>query len=184
MRMAKGRVQSPQARRAIQRLIFGTIAVYCGLCLLLIAVCENWIEEFVTLPRFWHINRTVWIGLGLGLVPFGVWLQSLESEREKRWRPSRLGRRFERLRVYSREGCHLCDDAIELLNQPDYTPYLPDLEEVDIDTDPELRRRFGSMVPVIEFDGKIRFKGKIDPILLRRLIEGTFPLTLECQRPR
>jgi predicted thioredoxin/glutaredoxin len=43
---------------------------------------------------------------------------------------------------------------------------------VDIDAEPELREKFNTCVPVVEIDGKVRFRGKVDPILLRRLISS------------
>ena len=42
-------------------------------------------------------------------------------------------------------------------------------------TIPHLVDRFGKCVPVVELDGKVRFKGRINEILLRRLIEGSPP---------
>ena len=68
-------------------------------------------------------------------------------------------------RLYTRRGCHLCDDAKNLL----LAHGLP-VEEIDIDADPELRSRFNECVPVVEIDGKIRFRGRIDERLLRRLL--------------
>ena len=59
------------------------------------------------------------------------------------WKPTVAGRRFTRLVVYSRHDCHLCDDAKAIL--ADYVEYLPRIEEVDIDSDPELRSRFGEV---------------------------------------
>ncbi|RPI82577.1 MAG: glutaredoxin family protein, partial [Planctomycetaceae bacterium] len=73
--------------------------------------------------------------------------------------------------VYSRDGCHLCDDAKELL--ADYAEYLPEVVEVDIDSDPRLRERYGTVIPVVEIDGRERFRGRIDERLLRRLIDAT-----------
>jgi glutaredoxin len=67
--------------------------------------------------------------------------------------------------LYSREGCHLCDDAETLLNQLGLEP-----EIVDIDHDPALWERFDTCVPVVEVDGKIRFRGGVNPVLLRRLL--------------
>jgi hypothetical protein len=43
-------------------------------------------------------------------------------------------------------------------------------EEVDIDLDPELKARFTDCVPVVEIEGKIRFRGRVNEVLLRRLI--------------
>lgn len=67
--------------------------------------------------------------------------------------------------LYTRTGCHLCDEAYSVLQQHGLTPEL-----IDIDTQPALRERFDACVPVVEMDGKIRFRGRVDPVLLRRLL--------------
>jgi glutaredoxin len=69
--------------------------------------------------------------------------------------------------LYSREGCHLCDDARALLLKHGVNPTV-----VDIDDDATLRERFNECVPVVEIDGKVRFRGRVDPVLLRRLIRA------------
>jgi glutaredoxin len=66
--------------------------------------------------------------------------------------------------IYHRPACHLCDEAGQLLIQHGY-----ELVWVNIDEDADLRAKFDTCVPVVEIDGKIRFRGKIDPLLLRRL---------------
>ena len=78
-----------------------------------------------------------------------------------------------RLTIYSRPGCHLCDEAVDLLEK--YRRWLPPFELVNIDEDPQLVERFNEQVPVVECDGRIRFRGKVNEVLLRRLIEGTPP---------
>lgn len=72
--------------------------------------------------------------------------------------------------LYTREGCHLCDNALELLEQHGLTPQL-----VDIDAQPELRARFTACVPVVEIDGRIRFRGRVEPLLLRRIVRHEEP---------
>jgi glutaredoxin len=67
--------------------------------------------------------------------------------------------------LYTREGCHLCEEAQEVLSEFGIAPTL-----VDIDHDPELRERFDECVPVVEIDGQIRFRGRVEPALLRRII--------------
>jgi glutaredoxin len=69
--------------------------------------------------------------------------------------------------LYTRHGCHLCDDAEQLLLQHGLTPIL-----VDIDTDPELKSRFDVSVPVVEIDGRVRFRGRVEPMLLRRVLRS------------
>jgi glutaredoxin len=67
--------------------------------------------------------------------------------------------------LYTRDGCHLCEEAQEVLLEFGISPTL-----VDIDSDLKLRERFEICVPVVEIDGKIRFRGRIEPKLLRRIV--------------
>jgi len=69
--------------------------------------------------------------------------------------------------LYTRTGCHLCDVANQTLIDHGLQP-----EEVDIDADEVLREQFNTCVPVVEIDGKIRFRGQVDPILLKRLLRN------------
>jgi glutaredoxin len=72
-----------------------------------------------------------------------------------------------RIVVYTRQGCHLCEEAQLLLNEFGLSPTL-----VDIDTDPTLRQRFDTCVPAVEIDGRVRFRGRVEPRLLRRIIRN------------
>lgn len=62
------------------------------------------------------------------------------------------------LRLYTRPGCCLCDRVREEL-----APWLARgeviLEEVDISQDPELEARFGTVIPVLEHEGRVLAKG-------------------------
>ncbi|WP_225752914.1 glutaredoxin family protein [Actinotalea sp. Marseille-Q4924] len=55
-----------------------------------------------------------------------------------------------RVVLYGRAGCHLCDEAREVLAAvvPDDVGWL----EVDVDTDPDLQARYGEYVPVVTVD--------------------------------
>jgi len=70
--------------------------------------------------------------------------------------------------IYTRAGCHLCDDAKELLERYGLQPTL-----VDIDADPQLRERFTTCVPVVIIDGKERFRGLVNEVLLRRVLASS-----------
>ena len=70
--------------------------------------------------------------------------------------------------LYTRQGCHLCDDAKALLQSHGLT-----VEEIDVAADAELRQRFDTCVPVVAIDGKVRFRGRIDEMLLRRILAGS-----------
>ena len=69
--------------------------------------------------------------------------------------------------LYTRQGCHLCDDAKAILVRYRLSP-----REVDIDTVAELRTQYNQCVPVVEIDGQIRFRGRVDERLLKRLLHA------------
>jgi glutaredoxin len=69
--------------------------------------------------------------------------------------------------LYTRIGCHLCDDAKAILERH----RLP-FESIDIDADPELAAKYNECVPVVVIDGRERFRGRVDEVLLRRLLAG------------
>lgn len=73
-----------------------------------------------------------------------------------------------RVILYTRDGCHLCDDARDLLFRHGLRP-----ESVDIDADAELRQRYETCVPVVVIDGVERFRGRVNEVLLRRLLQST-----------
>ena len=54
--------------------------------------------------------------------------------------------------LYSRPGCHLCDDA-RVVVQRVCDDLGEEFEEVDIDTDDDLLRRFQVEIPVTFVDG-------------------------------
>lgn len=69
--------------------------------------------------------------------------------------------------LYTRDGCHLCEDAKALLER-----YGLAVEEVDIDGDPALKSRYTECVPVVAIDGIERFRGRVNEVLLRRLLNS------------
>lgn len=79
--------------------------------------------------------------------------------------------------LYTRSGCHLCDDAHRLLVRYGLAPRL-----VDIDADAALRERYNECVPVVVIDGKVRFRGRINEALLNRLLHYS-PLGDEATVP-
>ncbi|MBO9522465.1 MAG: glutaredoxin family protein [Nocardioidaceae bacterium] len=71
-----------------------------------------------------------------------------------------------RVTLYSKPGCHLCDDAravIERVCAEVGTSY----DEVDITTDPDLVRRFGEQIPVTFVDGAQHDFWRVDEARLR-----------------
>lgn len=155
----------------------GTIALVAGITVLVLQGIES-TRGIPWMPRFWHQNQPLWFLLGLvGLVAGWQLLWHSEPREEdglRSWKPGVPGRRFRQLTLYTRANCPLCEEAADVLT--DYSHWLPQADEVDIDSDPQLVQQFNTCVPVVACDGKIRFRGRVDETLLHRLIEGTPPI--------
>ena len=63
--------------------------------------------------------------------------------------------------VYSRRGCHLCEVVKESLHKLSRRGGFT-WQEVDVDSDTELRRQFNDEVPVVFIDGRKAFKYRMD----------------------
>ncbi len=75
-------------------------------------------------------------------------------------RPYPAGSRRERratvvVTVYTRPGCHLCDQAIEEIVAIHEEGRSFELQEVDIESDELLLRRMLERIPVVEVDGVV-----------------------------
>ena len=74
--------------------------------------------------------------------------------------------------LYTRPGCHLCDEA-KLRIAPLLVEFGARLREVNIDADPELHERYNLDVPVIFLADRKIAKHRIDPGQFRRqLVEA------------
>jgi predicted thioredoxin/glutaredoxin len=62
-----------------------------------------------------------------------------------------------RVVLVTREGCHLCDEALSLLRDLGVHPEL-----ADVDADAELHRLYDFRVPVVLADGAVVAEGKIN----------------------
>ncbi len=74
--------------------------------------------------------------------------------------------------LYTRPGCHLCDQAKSQM-APLLAEFGARLHEVNIDADPELRALYGLDVPVIFLSDRKIAKHRLDPAQFRRqLVEA------------
>ena len=73
--------------------------------------------------------------------------------------------------LYTRHGCHLCADAWRVL-EAERAAFPLSLQAVDIDADPHLVALYGESVPVVTVNGQVRFRGQVNPVLLRRLLQA------------
>ena len=61
-----------------------------------------------------------------------------------------------RLVLVTRQGCHLCDDALSLLRSLGHQPEL-----ADVDADERLHDLYDWRVPVLLLDGRVAAEGRI-----------------------
>jgi len=76
-----------------------------------------------------------------------------------------------KIRIYSRPGCHLCDEMKAIVKNVSRTIPLS-VEEIDISTDAALEAEYGLEIPVLRVDGKKTAKYRIGEEELRRLLAG------------
>ena len=78
-------------------------------------------------------------------------------------------RRAPLVTLYGKPGCHLCDDARDVVARV-RTQHPFELREVDISLDPLLFREYGERIPVLELDGEELFEFHVDEAeLLQRV---------------
>ena len=69
--------------------------------------------------------------------------------------------------LYTRKDCCLCDDAKQVLEM-----YGLDPELIDIDQHTDKLAEYNECLPVVEIDGKVCFRGKVNEVLLRRILHA------------
>ena len=72
--------------------------------------------------------------------------------------------------VYSRHGCHLCDDAQAVLESMREELNF-EIEIINIDEDADLIKLYSDQVPVIHIDGLHHDFYKVDPVRFRSSLE-------------
>jgi predicted thioredoxin/glutaredoxin len=78
-----------------------------------------------------------------------------------------------RLTVVHRQDCDLCDEMVTELEALGRRLRLPPISIVDVDSDPELVRRYGLNVPVLLLDGTVVCRHRLDADELQRLLRLT-----------
>jgi glutaredoxin len=73
--------------------------------------------------------------------------------------------------VYSRPGCHLCEEAIAALVDLHSAGYRFELHEIDIEGDDLLLRRHLERIPVVEVDGVVASELVFDEASVRARLD-------------
>ncbi|MAT14817.1 MAG: hypothetical protein CMJ46_06050 [Planctomyces sp.] len=122
------------------------------------------------LPSAWFRSKLILFVMALLALPASYLLMRKSADHYGLESPPVMAPNFRTFRFYTRKGCPLCDEALELVRR--YENVLPEIEVFDVDTDPELQEKFNTCVPVVEIDGKVRFRGLVNEVLLRRQIDA------------
>lgn len=75
-----------------------------------------------------------------------------------------------RLDLYSRPGCHLCQDLRTLCERLG-SEFRLHLTEINVDADPALAARYGAEIPVLFIDGRKAVKFRTTEAALRRTLQ-------------
>jgi glutaredoxin len=75
------------------------------------------------------------------------------------------------VRLYTRPGCHLCEEARREMLAADCAGEF-ELNEVNIDDDPALKERYGLSIPVITINGIEAFKYRLTAAEFQRQIRS------------
>jgi predicted thioredoxin/glutaredoxin len=76
------------------------------------------------------------------------------------------------LTVVHRRDCELCEEMLRELAALGARVSLPPVAVVDVDADPELRRRHGLDVPVLLLDASVVCRHRLDEPELMRLLRA------------
>ena len=158
----------------------GTVCLWIGGFIAVLVFIDRSETGVLSMPAFWYRSRSLHLMICVGVLGAGgllLWKpagasQTNEAETfTKRFVAVATDTQlFESVRLYTRANCSLCDEAMDVLEA--YGGLLPEIEFVDIDGHVELERLHGESIPVLEIDGRIRFRGRIHRWLFERHLDA------------
>jgi glutaredoxin len=85
--------------------------------------------------------------------------------------------------IYSRPGCHLCEEAKQAIQAAECSEEYT-LEEINIESDPKLLRLYRYEIPVITIDGIEAFRHRLTPDEFRQRLAnaGSNPQIYRTER--
>ena len=76
-----------------------------------------------------------------------------------------------RLTIYSKPGCHLCDEMKATVRRVIQDPHIS-VDDIDISNDPVLVDRYGLEIPVLAINGKKVAKYRVSEEELKRMVQS------------
>jgi glutaredoxin len=78
------------------------------------------------------------------------------------------------IEIMTKKDCSLCDDAKEIIEQV-IADMPAKIKMTDIESDPELLKRYKEKIPVVLINGEESFVYKVHPITLRKKLDKLLP---------
>lgn len=145
----------------------GTAMMLTGSIFAVLIFCDRMEMQFIPMPQVWYSSRGFHLVLCGGMFLCAAILLKSPSNLQPQESTVPIFRTCELL---TRPGCELCDEAMQVLLG--FQNSLPAVTTVDISNDPQLTRQFGESIPVVVLDGRVRFRGAVQPMLLQRMVDA------------
>ena len=72
--------------------------------------------------------------------------------------------------IYSRPGCHLCDEAKEVIERVRRRVGFG-LRIINVESDPALEKEYGELIPVVFINGNQAFEYQVDEIEFEKKVK-------------
>ena len=147
---------------------FGTLFLCAAGVLAVLIFVDRWTDIAFPFPSFWFTSRNFHVACCVVSCAFG-WFAHRHATSLRQGQPAAHSV-FQTVVVYTQPDCPLCERAFEVLSR--FSRSLPTIQAVDITGQSELIEQHSQSVPVVEIDGRVRFRGVVNAELLKRLIEA------------
>jgi hypothetical protein len=145
----------------------GTAMMFTASAFAVLIFCDRMDMKLFSMPAVWDTSRNMHLFLCCGMFFFAaILLKSPQFDDE----PELTTPLFKTCELLTRPGCSLCDEALVVLIN--FQSALPAITIVDISNDPQLTRQFGESIPVVMLDGRVRFRGAVNPMLMQRIVDA------------
>jgi len=145
----------------------GTAMMCLASMFAILIFCDRMDMKLFPMPAVWGTSRSMHLFVCCGMFfCAAILLKSPQFSDEQEFTTPL----FKTCELLTRPGCSLCDDAMEVLIS--FQNALPAITAVDISNDPQLTRQFGESIPVVVLDGRVRFRGAVNPVLMQRIVDA------------
>ena len=119
-------------------------------------------------PSVWYRSRPQHVLVCVAVFASGWWLLRKPGSDEPADNHVSAEPLFDEVILYTRPDCRLCEEALKLLGN--YRALFREMRVIDITGRESLESAHGDWIPVVAIDGRVRFRCRVDPWLLQRMV--------------